>query len=71
MKPLTESGSAGTLSVTVGLHQVNIGPPPTLTMLVSQVFAIWMYPGGPLAQNATSEDRFVKIEPDRSGCRRR
>ena len=44
MKLLTESGSAGTLSVTVGLS--GVGPPPTLTM--SHVFAIWMYPGAPL-----------------------
>jgi len=41
---LTESGSAGTLSVTDGLS--GVGPPPTLTM--SHVFAIWMYPGAPL-----------------------
>ena len=38
MKLLTESGSAGTLSVTDGLS--GVGPPPTLTM--SHVFAIWM-----------------------------
>jgi hypothetical protein len=44
MKLLTELGSAGTLSVTDGLS--GVGPPPTLTM--SQVFAIWMYPGAAL-----------------------
>ena len=60
MKLLTKSGLAGTLSVTNGLS--GVGPPPGLTR--SHVFAIWMYPGAPLvvasAQNATSEDRFVK-----------
>src|SRR5271165_4476828 len=39
IKLLTESGSAGTLSVTDGLS--GVGPPPTLTR--SHVFAIWMY----------------------------
>jgi hypothetical protein len=38
MKLLTESGSAGVWSVTVGLS--GVGPPPALTM--SQVLAIWM-----------------------------
>jgi hypothetical protein len=60
MKLLTKSGLAGTLSVTDGLS--GVGPPPGLTR--SHVFAIWMYPGAPLlsppAENATSEDRFVK-----------
>ena len=64
MKLLTLSGSAGTLSVTVGLS--GVGPPPGLTR--SHVFAIWMYPGAPLlvasAQNAASRDLFVK--PQRS-----
>ena len=60
MKLLTLSGSAGTLSVTDGLS--GVGPPPTLTM--SHVFAIWMYRRAAAvasAQNATSEDRFVKF----------
>jgi hypothetical protein len=60
MKLLTESGSAGTLSVTDGLS--GVGPPPTLTM--SHVLAIWMYPRRAAAvasaQNAASEHRFVK-----------
>ena len=59
MKLLTKSGLAGTLSVTIGLS--GVGPPPGLTR--SHVFAIWMYPGAfavAPAQNATSEDRFVK-----------
>src|SRR6516225_8966714 len=56
MKLLTESGSAGTLSVTDGLS--GVGPPLTLTM--SHVFAIWMYPRRAYAQNAAPEDRFVK-----------
>jgi hypothetical protein len=59
MKLLTESGSAGTLSVTDGLS--GLGPPPTLTM--SHVFAIWMSPRAAAvasAQNAAAEDRFVK-----------
>jgi hypothetical protein len=58
MKLLKESGS-GTLRVTVGFS--GVGPPPTLTM--SQVFASWMYPARATvasAQNATSENRFVK-----------
>jgi hypothetical protein len=38
MKLLTESGLAGTLSVTDGLS--GVGPPPTLTM--SHAFAIRM-----------------------------
>jgi hypothetical protein len=45
--------------VTDGLS--GVGPPPTLT--ISHVFAIWMYPGAAAvasAQNATSEDPFVK-----------
>ncbi len=44
MKLLNELGSVETLSVTVGLS--GVGPPPTFTM--SQVLAIWMYPGAPL-----------------------
>src|ERR1700689_446200 len=59
MKLLTKSGLAGTLSVTDGLS--GVGPPPGLTR--SHVFAIWCtrraFAVAP-AQNATSEDRFVK-----------
>ena len=60
MKLLTESGSAGTLSVTDRF----VGCRTTPGVDKSHVFAIRMYPGAPLAvasaQNATSEDRFVK-----------
>ena len=59
IKLLTESGSAGTLSVTDGLS--GVGPPPTLTM--SQCSQFGCTPARPAvasAQNATSEDRFVK-----------
>src|ERR1700690_2341257 len=64
MKLLTESGLAGTLSVTDGLS--GVGPPPTLTM--SHVFAIWtctwLMDGSHPGRLTQRESRRFFIEPD-------
>ena len=60
MKLLTESGSAGTLSVTVGLS--GVGPPPGVDKepRVRDLDVPRRAAAVASAQNATSEDRFVK-----------